>query len=268
MKSLAFPHFIFLALLSLNTAVVVEDFSTSTVGEFPENFHTRLFQHSKAEKVYQVKEENGRRFLSADDNDDLSVQIFRKFPWDRNINPGFSWEWRAVTLPKEATENDRTLNDSACGVYVVFGGYRGKVLKYVWSSTLPVGTFIEKDGKKPGRFYFIVLESGSKQAGTWKTETVNVVEDYKKAFGEEPEKNPSGFGILTDGDATGTPSACDYGNFKILRQPTKDAGRSAGSPLDLERPHNDDRSPWRKFFQIGQTFNDVFSRAKHGFMRA
>ncbi len=142
--------------------------------------------------------------------------MFKKFYWKLERWPHFSWKWRAEQLPKGAVENDPKTNDSACGVYVAFDGYNGEGFKYVWSTTLPVGTVVEK---RPGRFYLIVLESGSKALGDWKTETVNVLADYERIFKKEPSNDPAGFGLLTDGNATHSPAACDYDDFKITENP-------------------------------------------------
>jgi hypothetical protein len=206
-----------LSLLSLAAAGsvqarTVEDFTSSTVGKFPNSFKTYPFQRSKAEGVYIVQEEGGNKFLYAKDDKDVSVQTLKKFSWDAIKEPNFSWKWRAITLPKGAAENSKLTNDSACGVYVLFGGYGGKVLKYVWSSTLPVGSTYEK---KANEFFFIVSESGSSKVGSWQTESVNVIEDYKKVFKEDPTKKTEGFAVLTDGNATHSPAECHYDDFAV-----------------------------------------------------
>lgn len=195
---------------------VIEDFSDDEAGKFPESFRTYPFQRGKATKVYAVQADSENHYLNATDGADISVQVFKKFFWEGARWPHFSWRWRARTLPAGAAENDPATNDSACGIYVVFGGYTGKALKYVWSTALPVGTVVEK---KPGKFYMIVMESGPKNAGTWRTVAVPVVEDYRRVFKESPQKEPSGFGILTDGNATHTPASCDYDDFKISENP-------------------------------------------------
>jgi hypothetical protein len=195
---------------------MIDDFSQYEAGKFPKSFRTYPFQRGKAMEVYSVQSDGNNQFLHASDDKDISVQVFKKFFWEAKRWPYLSWKWRAVTLPKGAAENNPKINDSACGIYVVFGGYTGKVLKYVWSTTLPVGSVHEK---KPNKFYFIVAESGSADVGTWKTAAVNVVEDYKRVFKEDPKKEPDGFGLLTDGNATHTLAACDYDDFKISESP-------------------------------------------------
>lgn len=197
---------------------MIEDFSDSKNEDFPKDFRTYPFQHGKAERVYHVKEEAGNKYLNGTDTEDISVQTFKRFYWETDKWPNFSWRWRAQILPKGASEKDYRTNDSACGIYVVFGGYTGNVLKYVWSSTVPAGTIVEKEA---GKFYIVVLQSGKNPVGEWKSESVNVVEDYKKAFKAAPDRLPSGFGILTDGNAVHAPASCDYDDFMISESKPK-----------------------------------------------
>ena len=191
---------------------MIEDFSRYEVGKFPTGFRTYPFQRSKAMRVYRVLKEDGDHFLEGKDEGGLSVQVFRRFPWNLPSRPILSWKWRAHVLPQRAAENNPEANDSACGVYVVFGGYRGRALKYVWSSTLPRGQMIEKN---PNQFFFIVLESGPQKVGSWQKVRVNIWDDYQKAFLKKPSQNPDGFGILTDGNATKSLAVCDYDDFQV-----------------------------------------------------
>lgn len=195
---------------------LIDDFSQYELEKFPSSFRTYPFQRGKAMEVYTVKADSDNKYLNATDEKDISVQVFKRFLWDTKQYPHFSWKWRAVTLPKGADENNGRPNDSACGIYVTFGGYTGNAIKYVWSTTLPAGTIVEK---KPNKFYIIVVESGSGQVGRWQTAAVNVVEDYKRVFKKDPKKDPDGFGLLTDGNATHTPAVCDYDDFKISENP-------------------------------------------------
>ncbi|MBI2982519.1 MAG: DUF3047 domain-containing protein [Deltaproteobacteria bacterium] len=192
---------------------VIEDFSDDLVGAYPKKFRTRPFQRSRAAQVYRVRSEGGNQYLSADDTEEISTQIFRRFFWEIQKQPRLQWKWRPRVLPLNAKESAPDRNDSACEVYVTFGSYSGDGLKYVWSSTLPVGTVYEK---KKGHF-FIVVKGTGKATGGWRSVDLDVLEDYRKFFGKEPKENPIGFGILTDGNATHSPAACDYDDFTILK---------------------------------------------------
>lgn len=193
--------------------ITVDELSKNKgTGNFPLGWSTFPFQGGKAKQVYKVEEENAKKFIQAYDHKELSVRIMNDFIWPLFKYPNFSWQWRAQELPKGGREDSHATNDSACGVYVAFGKTSGVALKYVWSSTLPLDYVWEKD---PGKFYIIVKASGGMKLKQWRTVKVNILEDYKKYFKKDPKKDPSGIGILTDGNATHSTAACDYTDFKI-----------------------------------------------------
>jgi len=217
--SLFFTFFFSPLKASLNASpqeITVDDLEKNAKsGEFPSGWKTYPFQFGKAKQVYQVAVESEGRWIRAKDDQDISMPIFKDFSWPLDDYPEIKWRWRALELPSGAHEDDRSTNDSACGVYVAFGKMSGVALKYVWSSTLPVGHVWTKD---PGKFYVIVKASGKSGLNQWQSEKVNVIEDYKKYFGKDPKKDPSGIGIMTDGNAMHTSAACDYGGFVILKK--------------------------------------------------
>ncbi len=191
----------------------IDNISSSKVGEFPGGWKTYPFHYGKAEKVYKIAEESSGRFIRAEDFDNISVPIFRDFNWDIQRYPYLKFSWRAKKLPAGAREVSRATNDSACAVYVGFG--RTSAMKYVWSSGLPVDSFWEKD---VGKFFIISKEMGPKSLGQWREVTIAVPEDYQRYF-RKNIKNPSGIGIMTDGNAMRQPAACDYKNFRISAHP-------------------------------------------------
>lgn len=194
----------------------VEPFTQYSEGLFPKFFKAWPFQRDDAKKVYRMKRENGNLYLAADDSQDLSEQIFREFGWNLQHHPYFKWRWRARVLPKGAAENNPAANDSACGIYIVFGRTSGTALKFTWSSTLPVGTVYEK---KPGKMAIQILESGPKYLNRWRWESVHIPSTYERLLKHPMKRPPTGFAILTDGNATHTPAACDYDDFMISANP-------------------------------------------------
>jgi len=190
----------------------LDDLSTSKTGSFPKRWRTWPMQRDDAAKVYKVSEENGKKFIRADDKEDLSEQIFLNFDWDVKARPRLSWSWRAQTLPENGNEASDPTNDSACALYVVIGRYKGHAIKYVWSTTLPAGKTVSR---RDGKLMVKVLDTGAGKIGRWNSHSVDVTSDYKELFGKELDRNPSGIGILTDGNATHKPSACDYADFTV-----------------------------------------------------
>jgi hypothetical protein len=61
----------------------------------------------------------------------------------------------------------------------------------------------------------IVVESGDAKAGTWVDERRNLLDDYRRAFGEDPPK-VSGVAIMTDTDNTGETATAWYGDISFL----------------------------------------------------
>lgn len=215
-KKLLIVAVIITAALSLNAfaagQMILDDFSKSKIGNFPKLWRTWPFQRDKAAKVYKVAEEGGKLFIKAFDDQDLSQQIFFNFNWQVEERPGLSWQWRVTKLPVGANESNDATNDSACGLYVVVGRYTGNAIKYVWSSTLAPGTVVTRHN---GKLKIKVLDSGDKKIGQWVGHSVNVMNDYQELFGSKLEKNPSGIGLLTDGNAMHKPAGCDYADFAI-----------------------------------------------------
>ncbi|MFA5812753.1 MAG: DUF3047 domain-containing protein [bacterium] len=192
--------------------LTLDDLSTTKIGNFPKRWRTWPLQRGDAEKVYRVAEEGGKRFIKAYDSEDLSQQIFLNFNWQVQERPMLSWRWRVTKLPEGAAESNDATNDSACGVYVVVGKYSGHAIKYVWSSSLPAGNVTTRHD---GKLKIKVLDSGQARTGSWVAHSVDVRTDYESLFGKPLEKNPSGIGMLTDGNAVHKPSGCDYADFAI-----------------------------------------------------
>lgn len=211
-----------LAALLAGSSVFAQDrigitsFSNDAVDSFPNGWRNWPGQGDATHEVYRVKEDGGNKYLAADDSKDYSVQIFKGPAWMVPDYPIVSWRWRAQALPKGANESNGATNDSACGVYIMFSQFKQYGLKYVWSSTLPAGTITPK---VPGKMYFVVLDSGAGNLGKWRSHTVNVAEDYQKAFGQPLPKDSQsqGIGILTDGNATHSRGACDYDDFVRMK---------------------------------------------------
>jgi hypothetical protein len=194
--------------------LVFADFESSAPGKFPAGWDTR--DSAAAERVYHVVEDGDGRYLSASAHAE-SVQIGHSVAHDLAKYPLLSWRWRVHTLPAGGNEREKSKNDSAAGVYVVFkGGFGGLVpraLKYVWSTSQPVGASFASPGYRNARI--VVLRSRAADAGTWQTERVDVAADYRRLFEDDPPEL-RGIAVLTDSDGTGSAAAADYDDFRAL----------------------------------------------------
>lgn len=85
-------------------------------------------------------------------------------------------------------------------------------LSYVWCNTRPVGTVMVSP--RTDRVRKIVVESGERHVGEWREYRRDIVEDYRRAFGEEP--GPLiGVALMTDADNTGEQINAWYGTLRL-----------------------------------------------------
>lgn len=193
--------------------IYIDNLKNSQVDKLPKGWKTYPFHKNKARKVYHVKTNEGHKFIQAIDEDDISVPIFKDFYWDIAKYPYLKFRWRAQKLPKGAREVHPSTNDSACGVYVGFS--RTHAMKYVYSTSLPPGSYWAKN---PAKFYIISRNAGPGTAGVWRDVVIDVPKDYQRFFKKKPS-DPEGIGIMTDGNAVHQPAACDYADFRISSTP-------------------------------------------------
>jgi len=190
----------------------LETFEKDQPATFPGQWKVRG-DEEEAQTIYRVKEENGNRFLHAR-TDNQGIQIGLAHNFQPKQFPQLRWRWRVGQLPPGGDERAKKTNDSAAAVYVVFDNrVMPRAIKYVWSSTVPVGT--RADSPTYWRSKVVVLQSGPSSNGEWQQETVNIYQDYKDLFGDEPGE-VQGIAVLTDSDTTKSVAEADYDDFTLL----------------------------------------------------
>ena len=208
-------------------SVVIDDFQGYSGSPFS-RWMIRDASRRAAESVYRLATEDGNTFIKADAYRS-SIQIAKQVQWNIYRHPVVSWKWRARSLPPGGNEEFGRTNDSAASIYVIFIRRRMpllpvnaqpiNVIKYVWSTTLPVGKSLNKLKEKLGMVIyegrFLVLRSGASQLNQWITERRNVLDDYRRLFGKNPPGNPVMIAILTDSNATNSHAAADYDDIVI-----------------------------------------------------
>ncbi|MFN1833691.1 DUF3047 domain-containing protein [Balneola sp. MJW-20] len=208
---------------SVGDIFMIEDFENEEIGNLPKKWYNQRGNNLpytytgdiRNEYKYQVMSENGNKFLNynGQSGKHLNYPLANKDNIDIYKTPVLHWRWRIHEIPEGANEDDSDRNDTAASIYVVFD--LGKVLfkkvpksiRYTWSSTLP-------EGKEMSKFYgnqkIIVIGSGDDNAGKWQTFERNIVEDYRRLFGDKPPAKPLAILILSDGDSTRKNANADY----------------------------------------------------------
>ena len=181
------------------------------IGKPPPGWGSR---NGKIGDAYSIQEEGGKKFLHADARG-TAIQIGFENKWSLKECPVLEWQWRALILPDKGDELKKETNDSVLGLYVVFGRQPFvKAIKYIWSTTLPMGLTLESPYSS--RTKMIVLESGEALQGKWVSERRDVLADYRTLF-ESKDGAPvaRGIAILTDADDTHSKASGDYGDIEI-----------------------------------------------------
>jgi Protein of unknown function (DUF3047) len=197
--------------------VVVENWTRQRLNSqgVPETW--RNYETSGGHPAYDfaVVEIDGRRALRMRSQGDHST-IAKKVQIDLNATPWLDWSWKVVALPDRADLRQRETSDSAAHIFVVWPRWptalRARLIGYIWDANLPLGS-IHKS-QKTSSVTFIVVRSGRAELGQWLAERRNVREDYRSAFGEEPE-NPPVIALSIDTNDTKSPSESFIGPIRF-----------------------------------------------------
>lgn len=217
-----------------NSTITLENFEQQTVGDLPKFWYDRdgndeLVDYSEdiqRDFKYKVAEEDGNKFLRYEGTRAKHINFPLIDEDEKNIydidiyeTPILSWKVRAHDLPEGANEDEEGKNDSVASVYVVFEMGRvalvkkvPKSIRYTWSSTLEEGTELSK---LFGNQKIKVVKSGEEELGEWVTFEVDLVENYRRLYGDDPPSNPMAILILSDGNSVDSHVKADYDDILL-----------------------------------------------------
>jgi Protein of unknown function (DUF3047) len=167
--------------------------------------------------LVQNERRKALRLKSKDDGSTIAKDI--KGMVKLKETPILEWTWAVKVLPTGANSCRKETDDQAGQLLVAFSGSSeplpSRVIAYVWDTTQPVGTICKSE--KAGAVTYVVVRSGEAELGTFVTESRNVLEDFKKIYGEEPA-NPAIVSLAIDSNDTHTSAEAFFGPIKF-RQP-------------------------------------------------
>ncbi|MGH7354840.1 MAG: DUF3047 domain-containing protein [Candidatus Rokuibacteriota bacterium] len=198
---------------------VVEDWKRHTLGAsgLPEGWRPPTFSTGKND--FTVVENDTHRVLHMRSRNDSSA-IIREIKKKVNLKetPILEWSWRVVELPKGGNSCQKATDDQAGQIYVVWEHFpsaiNSRVIGYIWDSTAPAGTVCKSE--KSSMVTYMILRSGPADLKKWVVERRNVVEDYKKVFGEAPD-NPDAISIAIDSDDVKGSAETFFGSIVFKR---------------------------------------------------
>jgi hypothetical protein len=207
-----------------------EDFNTL------ENWKPLLFEKIKEHTEYSINNEGHESYLIADSSASASGIVFKK-EFEVFDYPKIRWRWKVSNVYKKGNAKVKAGDDYPIRVYVIFKynpetasfGQRVKYglakkiygeypphssVNYIWSNINHEERIIENPYASAAKM--IILQTGADMAGKWIGEEVNVIEDYQKAFGEDPPSTAS-LAIMNDSDNTGESAVSYIDYIEIFR---------------------------------------------------
>jgi len=166
--------------------------------------------------LYTLQAEGQGHCLSAESQASASALI-HKLEYDLNQWPRLAWRWKVDGVLEKGDVHHKQTDDYPARVYVVFPHWfppKTRSINYIWANRLPRGEAV------PNSYYakaiMLAVESGPDKAGQWVSVERNVLEDFRRLFGEEPP--PVGaIAIMTDTDNTGEQARACYDDIRLLR---------------------------------------------------
>ena len=214
--------------------VVVGSFSLAG-GELPEGWVPLHFPKIAEHTRYAVVQDAGTWVVRADSRASASGLI-RRVRVDLREHPILRWRWRVENVLEAGDVTRRDGDDYPARVYVTFEydpdtlplwqrlkylaaralrpELPAAAISYIWASRAEPGAIVDNP-YAAGFVKMIVVRSGAGEAGTWREEQRNVLEDFRAAFGREPPPLV-GVAIMTDTDNTGESAVAYYGDIVFL----------------------------------------------------
>lgn len=220
-------------------SVEVASFSRSRPGPVMASWEPFFVLRGNTPTKYELVELDGAVVL-ASESEDGGSGLYRKIRIDLKRHPVIEWRWR---IPP-AQEGDSPLQVASRAspmlrLSLAFHGDTAKLdfddrarlrlarvltvnglpyasLLYVWKMGEPAGTVVHSP--HTDRVRMIVVESGAQRIGEWVEVRRNVLEDYRRAFGEEPG-DVVAVGLMTDPGDDGSRRRGYYGDITFRSTP-------------------------------------------------
>lgn len=223
--------------LSAPDQIRIGNFSSMTPGtDLPAGWERLSFGGRTDDTEYTLVRVGDRTVIRAH-ADNAASGLVRRVPFETRDFPILDWSWKIDGVLEKGDVQSKRGDDYPVRIYVTFDydpadlgfadrvkyralrllGFRDipvRAINYIWANKAPVGTLVENPFTDWVMMF--ALQSGNGRAGEWVTESRNVYDDYREAFGEEPPRI-SGIAIMTDSDNTRSVATGYYGDISLRR---------------------------------------------------
>jgi hypothetical protein len=204
------------------------------VGEAPEGWEPLEFPKIPQHTRYTLVEDNDQLVLRAESRAQASGLVFR-LAVDPQELPRIRWRWRVENVLRGGDVTRKEGDDYAARLYILFESqpwrlpfarrlaYRAaqllygelptQSLVYIWASHADRGRIY--DNPYADVLKMVVVESGPELVGQWVEEERSIVEDYRRAFGQDPPAI-RGIAVMMDTDNTREEAVAYFSDIRLL----------------------------------------------------
>ncbi len=219
--------------------ITVAAFSSAPLTEgLPDGWRHRTFpgreRHTRYDRVLNHSQPALRAVSKAS-----SSMLVRKIQVDPERFPWICWRWKVTDPIRGENVRVKEGDDYAARVYITFEVDPAKLspleklkrgvasalfgedlpyraINYIWSLHEPEDTMVPNPYTESAMM--IVATNGTGRLGSWISVRRNIVDDYRRAFGEKPP-GITGFAVMTDSDDTGDAATAYYGDIFLSSEP-------------------------------------------------
>ena len=215
--------------------VAAARFSAGRAGEAPPGAWGRFIVSPFARKSEYALVGSGAEVVLEGRADGSASGFYRRVRIDPERHPLIEWRWRVLQAPAGVDPRVPARDDSPARVIIAFHGDAKRldigerftlglyqaltgekmpyaIIMYSWASEAPVDTIVAND--QTAKIQTIVVENGGNRIGQWHELRRNVLEDYRRAFGEE-FWDIVAVGVMTDTRNTRGKASAQYGDISF-----------------------------------------------------
>ena len=217
-----------------------EDFDT--LSSWKPLYFPKIEKHS----IYRVMKKDGTSYLQAESAASASALV-SETPFDVYRYPWLRFRILVRNVYKRGDAEKKSGDDYPFRIYVMFkydpsrAGFWEKVkyksarliygkyppyasLNYIWANkrhekTILTSTYTD-------RAKMVIIDYGKKDLGVWKEFQVNILNDYRRAFGKEPPRMAQ-LAIMNDSDNTGESSLFLMDFLEVADRPVKKEAKAS-----------------------------------------
>lgn len=171
----------------------------------------------KGQNRYSIVELDGDKVLEGESSASASALVLKK-KYQLQDYPILAWRWKIADILSDGDARSKSGDDYAARIYVVFPHWftpKTRSINYIWANKLPKGA--ELPNSYASNSILVAVQSGREKVGRWMSERRNVLEDYRRIFGEEPAA-VGAIAIMTDSDDTRGHSLAWFDDLRLEQQ--------------------------------------------------